>query len=217
MISITLTYLTGYAKKPVVVTIFAKGLDSMKPEDFVTSDTHFGHANIIRYCTRPFASVEAMDRELVDRWNAKVPKNATIYHLGDFSFHKDPDRTLEILYSLNGDIHLIAGNHDNWWEKNGCARDKWRRVVNCFATIDQGIAEHKLGKQLVVLCHYPIESWNGKFHGSWHLHGHSHGKATPMAGRLDVGVDGLTAPDNDYAPWSCAEIVEYFTANTTVV
>lgn len=187
----------------------------MNPEDFVISDTHFGHANIIKYCKRPFDSVEAMDRELIDRWNAKVPKGATVYHLGDFCFYKDPAQALEVLHSLNGDIHLVAGNHDNWWEKNGCVRDKWRKVVDCFATIDHGIAEHKLAKKLIVLCHYPIESWNGKLHGSWHFHGHSHGGAVAVPGRLDVGVDALPTPDNDYAPWSCADIIRYVTTDKT--
>jgi calcineurin-like phosphoesterase family protein len=50
---------------------------------FFTSDTHFGHANIIKYCGRPFASVEEMNRELIARWNAVVGPRDTVYHLGD--------------------------------------------------------------------------------------------------------------------------------------
>jgi calcineurin-like phosphoesterase family protein len=181
----------------------------MTPEDFVTSDTHFGHTNIIKYCNRPFASVEEMDHELVTRWNNKVPKGSTVYHLGDFCFYKDPAQAEAVIRSLNGNIHLAAGNHDNWWDKQGQPRAKWQRVIDCFETISHGVVETKLGKNMVVLCHYPIESWNGKFHGSWHFHGHSHGGATAMPGRLDAGVDGLPGYNN-YAPWSCTEIVEHF-------
>lgn len=157
-----------------------------------------------------------MDRELVDRWNAKVPKGATVYHLGDFCFYKDPDQALAVLESLNGHIHLIAGNHDNWWDKQGNPRVKWAKVVDHFDQTSRGMFETKLGGKLVVLCHFPIEAWNGKHHGSWHFHGHSHGGAAAVSGRLDVGVDALPAPDNDYAPWSCGEIVRYMTIDTNV-
>lgn len=185
----------------------------MRPEDFVTSDTHFGHAKIIDYCKRPFASAEVMDRELVDRWNAKVPKGATVYHLGDFCFYKDPAQAEAVLRSLNGNIHLVVGNHDHWWDKQGQPRAKWQGVIGCFVHISHGILEVQLGKKLVILCHYPIESWNGKFHNSWHFHGHSHGGATAMEGRLDVGVDALPG----YEPWSGAAIVEHMTKAKTAV
>ena len=34
---------------------------------FFTSDTHFNHANVIKYCARPFASLEVMNREMITR------------------------------------------------------------------------------------------------------------------------------------------------------
>lgn len=50
---------------------------------FFTSDLHFGHANVIRFDNRPFATVEEMDAELIRRWNDKVAKGDLVYVLGD--------------------------------------------------------------------------------------------------------------------------------------
>lgn len=79
----------------------------MKPDEFVTADTHFGHKNIVRLASRPFESIEEMNRELILLWNAKVPKNAVVYHLGDFALAR---RTLalEVLAQLNGRIRLVG-------------------------------------------------------------------------------------------------------------
>lgn len=76
---------------------------------FVVSDTHFGHANIIQYCGRPFASVKEMDETLVERWNAVVRPQDHVYHLGDVAMRK-PD--LSIVKRLNGHKRLVFGNHD---------------------------------------------------------------------------------------------------------
>ena len=75
-----------------------------------TSDTHFGHANIIRYCNRPFDSVGHMDREMLKRWNEKVKPDDLVYFLGDFSMSEIPLKTF--LPKLNGTKFLIHGNHD---------------------------------------------------------------------------------------------------------
>lgn len=81
----------------------------MKPNIFFTADHHFGHENIIKFSERPFESLEQMNEELIKRWNEKIGKDDTVYHLGDVSLGK-PDFTKEILDRLNGNIHLIKGN-----------------------------------------------------------------------------------------------------------
>ena len=78
---------------------------------FFTSDSHFCHSNIIKFCDRPFKDVEEMNEILIDNWNKTVGPNDIIYHLGDFCFAGSAEWH-SILGRLNGRIHLILGNHD---------------------------------------------------------------------------------------------------------
>lgn len=83
---------------------------------YFTSDTHFGHQNIIDYCKRPFANVEEMTEGLVANWNAVVKPADTVFHLGDFAMgpkvhHKS------FFERLNGKKLLIRGNHDQSHQK----------------------------------------------------------------------------------------------------
>ena len=113
---------------------------------FFTSDTHFCHENIIKYCKRPFANIAENDEEIIRRWNEKVPEDGIVFHLGDVAFG-DPERVDNILERLNGTIYLVIGNHD------------WRRVVNNhkwrFEMMTQQI-NMKIGKRHIILNHYPM-------------------------------------------------------------
>lgn len=77
---------------------------------FFTSDTHFGHENIIKFCKRPYQSVEEMNEALIENWNKVIGKNDTVFHLGDFALGGSTvwNNTLD---RLNGKIYLIFGNH----------------------------------------------------------------------------------------------------------
>jgi len=78
---------------------------------YFTSDTHFGHTNIIKYCDRPFANVDEMNRVMTERWNSVVKPEDTVFHLGDVAMgpkHLIPS----YMAGLNGKVILIAGNHD---------------------------------------------------------------------------------------------------------
>ena len=52
------------------------------PNTWFTADFHFGHANIIRYCSRPFEIVEEMDQAILERLNASVKPNDVLLFLG---------------------------------------------------------------------------------------------------------------------------------------
>lgn len=85
-------------------------IDSSKQRVFFTSDLHFGHNNIMRFCNRPFKSIEEMDEALIQKWNSVVSKNDLVFDLGDFAFAPNW-RWKEILGRLNGHHYLILGNH----------------------------------------------------------------------------------------------------------
>jgi len=166
---------------------------------FFTSDTHWGHYNIIEYCSRPWTTVEEMNEGLIYRWNSVVGPRDTVYHLGDFCMGGKSKPNIW-LSRLNGHIHLIRGNHDRYVKDQGFASVQYYR-------------ELKVNKQKIVLLHYPMRTWNGshKNKPSWHLFGHVHGSMTVKHGRktlddclaMDVGVDCC-----DYYPISIDQVSE---------
>lgn len=60
---------------------------------YYTADQHFGHSNIIRFCERPFSTVEEMDEVLINNWNETVSDNDIVYILGDLVFRSDKHAT----------------------------------------------------------------------------------------------------------------------------
>ena len=78
---------------------------------YFTSDTHFQHTNIIKYCNRPFKDVDEMNERLINNWNSIVSNDDTIYHPGDFCLSNDKE-IINIFKRLNDNKILICGNHD---------------------------------------------------------------------------------------------------------
>lgn len=148
-----------------------------------TSDTHFGHANVIRYSNRPFKDVQDMNEGMIKLWNETVKPDDVVWHLGDVGFMLDEPLRI-ILRRLNGHKNLILGNHDKKIQKR--ARDFIGPGL--FETIQQ-YKEIRLDSTKIVLCHYAFRVWNCSHHGSINLHGHSHGSLPVLGRSVDVGVD----------------------------
>ena len=173
---------------------------------YFTSDTHFGHENIIKYCKRPFKDVEEHDATLIKNWNDVVPEDGIVFHLGDVAFG-NPDRVNEILSQLNGTIYLIIGNHD------------WRRIVSEHAWRFKDMTQQlnmKIGKRHIILNHYPMLAFSGAWRGedaTYQLFGHVHTSPYTDEGldqarmkmlfttQYDVGVD-----NNSFQPRSWNDV-----------
>lgn len=160
---------------------------------FFIADTHFCHANIIKYCNRPFSSVSEMDETIIRNWNLAVGLSDTVYHLGDFGF-VNLNRLNEIAKELNGIIHLIRGNHDH---DNKLHALTWRfKEIVDRAVIKVPDVDTQSGQRVIVLDHYALRVWDRKHYGSWHFAGHSHGACKEILPQsiegglcCDVGVD----------------------------
>jgi len=160
---------------------------------YFTADLHFGHPNILKHSPkRPFSDtvdIVAHDAWLLDLWCSTVDKRDTVYILGDLTFLKS-EEARRLLEKLPGKKFLIEGNHDgsirayhNYFKEVYLIKEmRFKPTVAPFLKEDFS----------VVMCHYPMVTWNHKPNGSVMLHGHSHGKldeynAQSMDLRFDVG------------------------------
>ena len=191
-----------------------------------TSDTHYDHANIIRFSRRPqfqegdevindegravWASpeiaaerVKQMNEEMLEAHNALVKPGDTVYHLGDFVIWKGrkSEATKRVewwLKQLHGNYHIVWGNHDH---------TPTRRAEG-FASKQYYLELRNIGlaKDMFVLSHYAMRVWNKRHHGAIMLYGHSHGSLPEDSDALsfDVGVDC-----HDMRPLHIDEVLSY--------
>ena len=129
------------------------------------ADTHFGHKNIIRFDSRPFATVDEMEEEMVKRRNVAVEPSDTVYILGDFCWGKE-DEWLRILNMLKGSKVLILGNHD-FKNMSSQLRNKFQAVKDKKQITDAG--------RHVIMSHYPELLYTGSYNPHCYpLCGHVH-------------------------------------------
>lgn len=160
-----------------------------------TSDLHFGHRFVAGL--RGFEGTEEHDAHLADEWASRVGKNDQVWVLGDLAA-SSPTAALDLIRSLPGTKHLIAGNHD------GCHpmhRDshKWQpKYLTAFASV-QAFARRRIDGTEVLLSHFPYAKdrhearymqYRLRDEGAWLLHGHTHDADQRAEGReIHVGVD----------------------------
>ena len=174
---------------------------------FFTSDTHWGHFNISKYCHRPFESRSEMDNALIDNWNKIVPPDGIVVHCGDFMLpHKEDIKEYEkILKKLNGNILLCRGNHD----RIPLSIEPQGKLI---AVVD--IAMVYADKVKIMASHYPMLAYPADYQVFGHIHTLSNGICYGIDGdvnnrmrktQYDVGVD-----QNGYKPVSYWQLCDIF-------
>jgi calcineurin-like phosphoesterase family protein len=153
-----------------------------------TSDEHYGHKNILKYCSRPYSNIEEHDENLIRNHNEVVSDDDTVFHAGDFTLMHGREKVhKKYIMRLKGKHRFIVGSHDYWLQG-------WN---------EHEIFELKHQKRHIVICHYSMRTWARSHYNSWQLYGHSHGKLEPIGKQWDIGVD-----NNNYYPVSFDQITE---------
>lgn len=160
---------------------------------WVGSDWHWHHRNIAKFCPKTRGKwgpadrgmtdteLSKMNEDLIELWNSQVKNGDRVIFVGDFSFARTFEEVENVFSRLNGQIELCEGNHDHEQTR----KQKWANVY-----------KHKsimVGKQKIVIDHYPSIEWDGFHNGSIQLFGHVHGR--PVLPRkwktMDVGFDAI--------------------------
>ena len=179
---------------------------------FMSSDSHWGHFNISKYCHRPFESRKEMDDALIANWNSVVPEDGIVVHCGDFMLpHENGDKEyVKIWNKLNfKTLILCRGNHDRIDCGTYVYDDKTVIVVDIAMIKVEGIK--------IMACHYPMLVYPADYQVFGHIHtlydGTCYGIDGDVTTRLrktqyDVGVD-----QNNYTPVSYWQLVDIFRNN----
>lgn len=149
---------------------------------FFTSDLHLGHEGIVAFRNKvhkqDFQSASDVDEWLLERHNARVRPQDTVWMLGDIVWGTEHLPTLE---KFNGRKRIILGNHD--LERG---RDTIDEYMKYFETV------HAIKKKYgIVMSHVPIHPESLEFRWEYNMHGHIHHKELDLKDPryLNVNVD----------------------------
>lgn len=161
-------------------------------EVFVISDTHFNHANILKFTdsksglkVRPFDNLSEMNECMIDNWNEVVKPQDKIYHLGDVYFGAQNEAD-DILSKLQGKKRLIVGNHDVIYGKGNILQKHFQKIHLWRMFRAEGL----------LLTHVPVHSstlGEHRFDGKamTNIHGHIHQNKSPEGPYRCVCVEHL--------------------------
>lgn len=157
---------------------------------FFTSDTHFFHQNIIKFCRYDkFQTLDEMHDTLITNWNSVVKKGDIVYHLGDVTF-KQHNEFFTLWRKLNGSKRLIVGNHD----------DLTPRFVGQFHHVNLWSGK-KFAKHNFVCTHVPLRE--DQMRGvEINVHGHTHEKVIDSPRHLNICVE-----QTNYTPVHLDELI----------
>lgn len=177
----------------------------MSRKIFVTSDTHLGHENVLKFTDdrgelvrgKRFHSTKEMDECILDNWNKVVRPGDIVYHLGDVFFGSE-DYFKKLWPKFNGKKRLVIGNHDNV------------RFLSSGAFFSKVMLWRMFPEFNCILSHVPIETssirvWDDYGKPSVNIHGHIHQKDPPTERHVNVSVERT-----NYTPVNLEELTSSF-------
>lgn len=197
--------------------------------NYYISDLHLFHEASIKFDNRPFGSLEEMHSTILSNWNGVVTNGDTVYILGDMSMRGKSEDLISFVARLKGKKILIKGNHDDISDY---------RYKQLFAEIcDYKEIQDCVGQDTyrIVMCHYPVFSWNKMSKGTILLYGHTHDSAEDLyfqrtlhdedaiiyrrhlRGQIASAYNvGCMKKAINYTPRSLQEIIDGYAENTSV-
>ncbi len=152
---------------------------------FFISDTHFDDDRLNLYGRDlVFKNSKEVDEHIIQRCNEIIPKDATLYHLGDVSM------TLEGLENINKieckKKILIKGNYDISKDNGGTSKFEItdKILLKYFDEVYDDL-EIKIGDEMIYLNHFPVNIREDVFN----ICGHIHGLWKCCRNGVNVGVD----------------------------
>jgi calcineurin-like phosphoesterase family protein len=170
---------------------------------FWTSDLHLLHKNILKYGRDEFKDVDEMHQCLISNWNKVVGESDLVFNLGDVCLGNLEDAA-DILSELNGFIYTISANHDS--EKSF---DIFNTISDKQIYTDEYIKEVRIDHSPIIMCHFPMYSWNKSDYGSYHVFGHCHASVEGVGKSMDVGIDNAKKLLGEYRPFSHNEVISF--------
>lgn len=178
---------------------------------FFTSDLHFGHSNVIKFCNRPFADTKEMGLKLVENWNSVVTNEDYAFILGDVFWFNHGSDMKKIFSKLNGKhIYILNGNHDDF----SSYLEKYKQDRVTILDCDEVTLFVKgLHIKEYYLSHCPMMTWPHRDKGVPNFFGHIH--SGPLSNndvdndlplwplQYDVGVD-----NNNFTPIEVRDILQ---------
>ena len=187
------------------------------------SDLHLGHINVTKkgknFDGRGFRDLDEMHEFITKKWNTNVSNADHVYCLGDIAWkvnNQNLDYYKEIIKGLNGNIHLILGNHDKF------VNDRFKKLFEEVVPYKEVADEVNGANKRVILSHYYMPFYNHHYRNAVMLHGHSHNSAesdmerkiTGMLNRQGFSCEiynvGCMYPYIDYAPRTLQYIVDNY-------
>lgn len=180
-----------------------------------TSDLHFFHDRVLEFHSKRKEifgkDIQSAKEAMITLWNSRVSKNDTVYILGDLAFGGVEDKR-KLFIRLNGNKVLVLGNHDKVPNK---LKSYFNHITQIKNLKFKKSVYNFLHRDLeIIMCHFPMLTWEHKEKGSIMVHGHCHGKVDKINEdskdlRVDVGIDGKLA---NYDLVSLEKLANYINA-----